>query len=318
MSSIKLSTLVMAPMNWCVSNALEFAGSDNYIIISGENLESTRGKVYSIGRLRKVAVRLFNLTGYLLAFDLFCSCLVFMLRPKNVIVWSGSSFLTLKMCSLLNTKSLLYCGSASVWKYQPYSFANSSRTSRFVHRLKEEYKMSSQILTESNWAKSTYVKHSEKIYVRKPKAEIMQGLDGQTPSIDPSYYNIVVPSTLDSKGFSEAIQIASMTSGHIKWHFFGPFRKELDTYHWHGIWHGQTKKRYFLGVLKSADCLVILTHADAGPRALIEAVYFNKIIICSEFCIGPDLLESYSSITVVDIRKDLHNIGSIINELSKA
>ena len=301
--------LVCAPLNWCVELVLKEVARSKTKVISGDDFDDRNKSDLVFINFRRGIVRFLGVGFYFFIFDLISVFYIFRYRPQLVYLWSGCSILSLMLCKYLKIATILFCGSPSVYFFEPYKSRWRCKNKYIFYCRRFEYKLCDHIYTESNWSKSTYNEFIQKVQVRHTVIKAINELRETTGVNSNHHFNMVVPSTDDWKGFDIAIKLAEHTKDRICWHFFGNYDSRLDSICFSGIYHGYTNRRYFLDVLSVCDGIFVLTKGDSGPRALLEAITLNKLVFASEYCIAPDLKNDYDKLYIFNRAEEISKLS---------
>lgn len=303
-----IDNLICAPLNWCIELVMKEIVRSKTIVVSGDDFDDKNESDLVFKNIRRGIVRLFGVGFYFFVFDLISVFYILFRRPKLVYLWSGCSLFSLILCKFSKITTILFCGSPSVYFFEPYK-SRWGYKNKFIYCYRRfEYKLCDRIYTESNWSKSTYNEFIDKVEVRQTVIKAIKDIR-ETSVIKSDYlFDMIVPSTEDWKGFDIAIQLAEYTKDKINWHFFGEYDSRLDSMCFSGIYHGYASRSYFLDVLAVCDGIFILTKGDSGPRALMEAITLNKFVFASQYCIAPDLKNEYDKLYVFDRTSEISKL----------
>jgi len=295
-----IDNLICAPLNWCIELVMKETVRSRTVVVSGDDFDEKNESDLVFKNFRRGIVRLGGVSLYFFVFDLISVFFISFRRPRLVYLWSGCSLFSLILCKFLKIRTILFCGSPSVYFFEPYRSRCVYKNKLIFRYRLWEYKLCDRIYTESNWSKSTYNEFIYKVEVRQTVIKAMENLRKTSAVGNNNLFDMIVPSTDDWKGFDIAIQLAANTQDKINWHFFGEYDSRLDSMRFTGFYHGYTSRNYFLDVLSVCNGIFILTKGDSGPRALIEATKLNKVVFASQYCIAPDLKNEYDKLYIFD------------------
>lgn len=295
-------------MNWCLDSVLWNNSNENCLVICGENIiiDNLDYKILSLRYLRALTIKIFGRNIYYKSIDYYTAFIIAVLRPVKVILWSESALISLRLAKAFNIESSLYCGSAHRKVYWPLIYS-SREISKRMSRYDMELMLANSIITESRYALETFKENGyTKVRIIRTRVFNLPTIPKVAYVNDSKMFVIVVPSTKVNKGYDKVLRVISKLGANYRWKIFGsePEAEKLISRE-NVKYYGNVPREIFLRELATSDCLLNLSHCDAGPRSVIEAASYGLRIVSTTKGIAPELAQVYQGIILVDSLEDI-------------
>lgn len=274
--------------------------------------------------IRALIVRLTNNPYYFYPlFDIINLLNLIILRPNIFIGWSSMSYISLLYCNLFNIKTYLFCGSSHINDFNQLK-ETSSKFLRFIYStwVNNEYRITDKIIIESNFIKKSFLKNGineNKLIIIPTKPENKIFYNRENYIINSKPFKCITIGTHKIKSIDLVIDLWIRSKLYKKNDaellILGKLNKTIRNLIEQNdikniINYVNLPQIEVIKHIEQSHLYICLTKNDAGPRSLIESYMLGCEILCSNNCIGTDLISDNVYVY------ELSDIDSISQKLS--
>lgn len=321
MSKVNKTALVACISDWNATQITKLLESHGIIT---KFVSSTNGNFFS-KLLLKIAVffnkliegnKPFYLSRFnqiiFITFDIYIALLLLILRPQYFFGWSNMSYISLRVAQILNIKSYLYQGNASL-KYD-IEHELIDCLGFYIKRQSAEQAIAKNIIVESKFVMNSIEScYREKVVILPTPANKIK-LKSKTTNDE---FSIAIIQANKRKNTEFVLDVLEELSKDLNFtlNIFGGCDISIaDKFSYKINIFGSLPKDEYLFKLSSSDLALFPTLSDGGPRALIECLSLGIEVLSSKYCISPDLNVNY--LHVLELNKEVW-LKKIISSITK-